>query len=382
MTSGASVLETVAPLVVRAARTAPLAFAFDSTHVSQEAGLAVTDVVVLIDRQQGGEAHLVAKGLRLHAALTVTRMLDTLVAVGKVAPDVAASVRSFIAANQTSVPAAAAALSREAAPVPDPPPRRMPYAARAALAANPAGAALLSLMGRKRTNLCVAADAATCAEVLSIADAVGPHICCLKTHADMLSGFDAGFGAALGALAARHDFLIFEDRKFADIGHTAAVQYSGGVHRIAEWAHITNAHSVPGPGVVAGLATVGLPRGRGLLLLAEMSSAGTLARGEYTAATLEMALENPGFVCGFISVRPSAWPAWPTPPGLVHMTPGVQLAAGGDALGQQYLTPQAVLGDGGSDVIIVGRGIIAAPDPAAAAQQYRVAGWQAYEDAL
>ena len=49
----------------------------------------------------------------------------------------------------------------------------------------------------------------------------------------------------------------------------------------------------------------------------------------------------------------------------------------GDSLGQSYRTPrECVLS--GSDVIIVGRGVLNAKDVAIEARRYREAGWNAY----
>lgn len=357
VTSGASVMETVEPLTAE--------------------GLNVSDVVVLIDREQGGAARCASNGLQLHSAFTLSYMLDVLTGKGLVDGATAEKVRAFVEANQTFGGGAAA-------PAPAPAPaafKRLPYADRVALAGCPAGADLFRLIDRKQSNLAVAADVPSTDTLLALADAVGPSICVFKTHVDALDRWTEADAAALADLAKKHDFIIFEDRKFADIGNTVVSQYGGGIYKIADWAHITNAHLVPGPGIIDGLRTVGGPKGRGLLLLAEMSSKGALTTPSYAAAVAAAAEANPDFVCGFISQTPAAWTP-PASPGMIHMTPGVQLAAGGDALGQQYNTPARVIGECGTDVIIVGRGIVAAKDPAAAAAEYRKAGWDAYEAAL
>ena len=355
VTSGASVMETVGPL--------------------HDVGLKVKDVVVLIDREQGGEARLKSNDLRLHAVLPLSRVLVTLEKNGKMTADLVNSVKAFIAANQTGPNASGNEMGAAE------PAKRATYASRAELASNQCAKDLWRLMDKKKTNLCLSADVESAAELLALADTLGPEICVLKTHCDLYPDFSADFVAKLTALAEKHEFMIFEDRKFADIGNTVVGQYASGVHKIADWSHITNAHIVPGSGIIDGLKSVGLPKGRGLLLLAEMSSKGTMAKGAYTEAAVAMAAQHPDFVMGFISTNPAAWKA-PCSAGLVQMTPGVQLGGGGDAMGQQYNTPDRVIRECGSDVIIVGRGIYKAADPLAKAREYRAAGWDAYVGAL
>ena len=244
---------------------------------------------------------------------------------------------------------------------------------RAQLTRHPVAQQLFTLMDKKQTNLSIALDCTREKQLLELADLLGPEICILKTHVDILEDYTPSFGKELRALAKKHRFLIFEDRKFADIGQTSSLQYEKGIYRIAEWADLTNAHIIPGPGIIEGLKLVGKPLGRGLLLLAEMSSEGTLAKDAYTKQAVALGEEHADFVVGFIALRKLS-----SHPGMLHLTPGVKLHPGKDSLGQRYRTVEEILCEHQSDIIIVGRDITGAKDPLAQAQLYRKSAWECH----
>ncbi|XP_076199120.1 uridine 5'-monophosphate synthase isoform X2 [Aptenodytes patagonicus] len=350
VTSGSSVLETA--------------------EVLQKAGLKVTDAVVLLDREQGGKARLEECGIRLHSVCTLSSVLEILQQQGEVAVEMVEKVKKFIQGNvfepvAQNGPAPVKRLCKE-----------LSFSARAELpGVHPIAARLFALMEKKQTNLCLSADVTSSEELLQLAAILGPSICILKTHVDILNDFTQEVVKELRTLADQHEFLIFEDRKFADIGNTVKHQYEGGVFRIASWSDIVNAHVVPGSGVVKGLKEVGLPLQRGCLLVAEMSSQGSLATGEYTKAA--MAEDNSDFIFGFISGSRVS-----NKLEFLHLTPGVQLQTGGDNLGQKYLSPEEVITKKGSDIIIVGRGILSASDRLQEAEKYRKAAWESYVSRL
>lgn len=222
---------------------------------------------------------------------------------------------------------------------------------------------IFDVIHRKKSNLCLAADFDNTDQVLAVAENAGPHIAILKLHADILTDFSDYFVERLQSLAQKHDFILFEDRKFADIGNTVRMQYSRGIHRIQDWAELVTCHVTPGPGVLqglqSGLSGVG---DRGCVLITQMSSSGSLLKQDAVEAAFSFAQSHPDFVVGFICQNSIS-----CNPSLIHMTPGVASESGSDSMGQQYLGPEEAIKNG-ADIVIVGRAVTAAGDESAQLQ--------------
>lgn len=199
-----------------------------------------------------------------------------------------------------------------------------------------------------------------------------------------MSDFGDATIQGLTDLAKKHNFMIFEDRKLVDIGNTVQKQYHGGCLRLSEWADIVNLSVLGGDGIVEALdQTVTspdfpFPDQRAFLLLAEMTSKGSLATGSYTQKCIDLARQFPRSMIGFVATK-SLVEEHVTGSGedFLIFTTGVNLASKGDKLGQQYQTPASAV-ERGADFIIAGRGIYASEDPVEAAKRYQTEGWTAY----
>ncbi len=233
---------------------------------------------------------------------------------------------------------------------------------------------------RKQSLVCLAADRNTMAGLFELIEFVGPHIAALKTHVDLVDDWSAEAWGEFCEAANAADLLIFEDRKFADIGKISRAQMAG-IYDIRMWADLVTSHLISGPdivdGIQAGWGDVG--RSGGVLLLAQMSSRGNLLNSDYTEQVVTNGRVHSG-VFGFIGngSRPDELRELRRRVGDEKMiwTPGVNLATGDGEMGQRYGDPRAAI-LAGSDCIIVGSGIHNAPNPSEAAKAYASASWNA-----
>lgn len=101
----------------------------------------------------------------------------------------------------------------------------------------------------------------------------------------------------------------------------------------------------------------------------------------YTSACVSAARKHKDFVLGFVAQEDLNKEDEDE---FLVFTPGVGLPSGaeGDGMGQRWRGPREVVRDEGADVVIVGRGVIAARDKGSEAEKYRKEAWRGYEERI
>lgn len=227
---------------------------------------------------------------------------------------------------------------------------------------------LIDIILEKQTNLCLSSDVDTTEELLKLADKIGPHICALKTHIDTISDFTPDTITKLKELSKKHNFLLFEDRKFADIGHIAFRQFTAPPLQISTWADLITVHVVAGSLSIQSLKPA--LKNCGVIIVAQMSTQDTLTSDDYTDKAIKIAEEHKDVVIGVVSQTKK-----PNDSGQLMFTPGINLNSGGDSKGQVYNSPEEAFNKRGIDIMIVGRGIYESNDTEKTAEEYRKIGW-------
>ncbi len=333
ITSGTSLLETIPEI--------------------ENEGITVSDIVVVLDRQQGGKEILEHKGFRVHTLFTITEVCAMLKEEGHLTDDEVERINDFLAGNVVK-------FQEE---------KRLSYEQKLDICDHSVAQKLLEIAIEKKSNLIVSADVTSTQELLALAEKVGPQIVALKTHMDIISDFDSDETILpLKDLATKYNFLLMEDRKFADIGNTQELQFAYGTYKISQWADFVTAQ------VIAGYESLDCFRNVGVVAIVGMSSKGTLTDANYREEATNIALSHPN-VFGGVSQNK-------IPNELLLFTPGINLADSGDGKDQQYNTPEHAFTKLETDFIIVGRGIYKSDDAEKSALSYKIAGWNAYEGSL
>jgi len=331
-------------------------------EILAENGLGVKYFVVLIDRSSKGREFLEKKGFSLISILNISDILEVLQEEKSISKDHLNAVSAFLSYNAID--------------------KKPPLQLRFKNSLNMKTGQLFTRMMEKKSNLVLSLDVDNQKDFFNILEKTADHIVMVKTHVDIIKDFSDSFPSRLQQLSQDKGFMVFEDRKFADIGSTVQKQFHKGIYKISSWADFITVHMIPGPGILDGLFEDESEKNCSSFLLAAMSAKGNLITENYSRQVIDLARKYSKNVSGFIGFGKTKEILQrlknKIPSDMMMLTPGVHLESIGDGLGQQYVTVEQAIA-GGSDAIIVGRGIYGTGDPGEKARIYQERAWTAYE---
>ena len=194
---------------------------------------------------------------------------------------------------------------------------------------------------------------------------------------DIIKNFRLEYMTEIVKLSQEMNFFIFEDRKYSEIGAIFKNQYEGGIYQVESWSNLINFHLISGDSNVKVYQNLERKEKQGGLLVAQMSNHNNFITPEYTQKVVKVAQDNDS-ICGFISQEKIAGDNF------LYLTPGIKLDVNKnkDHLDQRYKSISEVIINGGTDIIIVGRGITESSNILLETLKYKDLGWSCYLESL
>lgn len=210
------------------------------------------------------------------------------------------------------------------------------------------------LIIEKNSNIIISPDKPDCQFVLNLVDKIGPYIIGVKLHTDIFDPNDVNY-LTTKIIKEKHNFIIIEDRKFADISSIVIKQ----VEHIKKWADIVTAHGIVGESMIAALDQMNI----GILPIYQLSSVDNLIDEKYSRKVRDFSVKYKN-VIGFITQSHVV-------DGLLNFSPGISLENNEFDFSSNHNTPQTMLNNG-TDIFIIGRDIYEADNPIEMTKTYQL----------
>ena len=314
--------------------------------------IIINDVFVICDRRNYNNIN--NSDYKIHSLFNIYDIIECLISNSLINYNDYILIKNFVAKNDS---------------------KQLTFTSRAQLCTNNLARKVFLLMEEKKTNLCFSADLDNFDDLVKYIKIVGPHICILKLHSDIVKDLDLNKLQVINKLSIHYKFFIIEDRKFSDIGNTFKNQYQNGPLKIKDNTDMITAHGIAGEGVVKTFSDINIDKSKGLLLVYEMSSKNNLISSDYKNSLMKYVVNYTQDIIGLITQKRDIGPD-----NILYMTPGVSIKDKNDNSDQKYRTPEDAILRDNCDIIIVGRGIYNSDNVSKTVEIYKFLGWKAYKN--
>lgn len=255
--------------------------------------------------------------------------------------------------------------------------KTLTFEERSQITENTTAKRLFKIMHQKKTNLIVSIDLTDLKEVCEIIDKVKNYVCAIKLHSDTweYSKNNEMYFQKIADLSIAHYFLIFEDRKFADIGNTVKQQFCS-VASNYKLLDMVTVLPIFGEGTLSALNECS-DESVSYFIVSQGSSANNLFTPVYTDNCINISKKYNRNVTGLICQKRLT-----DDDRFVYATPGVSLTEKSDNSDQRYRTIRDAIIRDNCDVVIVGRSIVASSDVKNTALLYAVEAYKCYTEKL